>query len=111
MNNASFVFTDDGNSYTALAQPHSDNHGTTKKKFYSEIEIIGDTETESSPITLMYSDDDYQTYTTWGTLDLSNGRPRATRLGASHNRAWALTHSANTPMRIEYLQGMMEIGR
>lgn len=110
MNPSLFVFTDDTNTYTATSKLPSYDHGTSARKFYSEVNLVCDREISSSPITLLYSDDDYQTWVNWGTLDLSDDRPKANRLGNSRKRAWAISHSANTPMRIEYLEGRVEVG-
>lgn len=110
-NHAALVFTDDTFAYTARAQLANNDHGTARLKFYSDIELIADIEASSSPITLGYTDDDYQTYTTYGDLDLSTARPRATRLGSSKKRGWVLTHSAATPFRIEAMEGHIEVGQ
>ena len=108
-NQAALVFTDDGNNYTWRAQLNNMDLGTNNRKFWHEVELIADVESSTSPTTLSYSDDDYNTYTTWGNLDLSEDRPRAVRLGSSRRRAWVLTNSSNTPARIEALQGRVEI--
>jgi len=100
INPAAFVFTDDSVAYTSRIQPVRES-GNGKRTFYSEFEIIGDRETSTSQITLLFTDDDYQTYTTHSTLDLSDSRPRAMRLGSSYNRGWALSHAAATPFRLE----------
>ena len=110
MNPASFVYADDTNAYTSTAQLPPIDHGTSKRKFYSEIELICDKELSSSPISILYSDDDYQSFTTLGTIDLSDERPRVLRCGSSRKRIWAISHSAQTPFRIEYLQGKMSVG-
>lgn len=110
-NPASYVFSDDGVSYTAKIQTENSDHGTNRRKFFSEIELVCDIEPTSSPITLSYSDDDYQSFTTYGDLNLNDERPRATRLGASKKRAWRLEHSANTPFRIEEIRGELEVGQ
>lgn len=110
-NPAALVFTDDGTTYTATAQLAVNDHGTARLKFYSDLELVADTELDSSPITLSYSDDDYQTIVSHETLDLSVARPRVTRLGSSRKRAWILTHSAATPFRIEALEGHFEVGQ
>jgi hypothetical protein len=104
MNHASLVFTDDGTTYTARVQLPKLDLGTNRTKFWGNLELIADIETGSSPITLFYTDDDYQTYTTWGTLDLSQSRNIATRTGSSRRRGWGLSHAANTPMRLECLE-------
>jgi len=110
MNHAALVFTDDGVAYTARMQLAPQDHGTRHRKFWSDVELVCDREESASATTLSYSDDDYQTWTTWGDLDLSDERPRATRLGASRKRAWALSNAASTPMGIEALEGNFEVG-
>lgn len=109
-NNASLVFTDAGTTYTMRAQLANMDFGTKRTKFWHEVELVADVEDSASAATLSYSDDDYNTYTTWGDLDLSEARPRATRLGSSRRRAWVITHSANTPASIEALEGRATIG-
>lgn len=110
MNNASLVFTDDSVAYTARAQTANVDLGSQKNKFWLSAEIAGDEEESASTITLLYSDDDYQTYTTWGTLDLSDSVRKASRLGSSKRRAWVLQHAAATPMRVEALELEVEVG-
>lgn len=110
MNQADPVFTDDSAAYTATMQLPKQDFGTNRTKFWHDVEIVGDREESASAVTLSYSDDDYQNFTTQGSTDLSNDRPRFTRVGSSRRRAWKLTHSADTPMRIEALEGNMTIG-
>ena len=44
-------------------------------------------------------------------IDLPAARPlRITRLGSAKQRAWALTHSANTPMRLRRAAGRLTMG-
>jgi len=110
MNHASLVFTDNTAAYTARVQLPVMDLGTIRKKFWAQAEIIGDIEVSTSTITLAYSDDDFATYQTWGTLDLVNERRQAARLGSSRRRGWVLTHAAATPMRLEALEITAEIG-
>lgn len=110
MNPAAFVFTDNGAIYTARAQLPQMDLGTTNMKFWGSVELVADREVISSPITLSYSDDDYQTFVTWGSLDLQQARPQAYRLGASRKRAWVWTHAAATPMGLEAMEMNVEIG-
>jgi hypothetical protein len=110
MNPALLVFTDDGATYSAVAQLPPQDLGTMRRKFVSSVEIVGDVETTTSAITLSYSDDDYQTYVTWGNLDLSQPRSKANRCGSFRRRGWVWTHSAATPMRIEAMEITAKVG-
>lgn len=108
-NYASLTFQDDGITYTARAQLDLMDFGTKKKKFFEEIELVGDIETGATA-SISYTDDDYQTFTTAGTVDLSTDRPRLTRLGSSRRRGWVITNTTNTPFRIEALEGRYKLG-
>jgi hypothetical protein len=111
MNHASQVFTDDGTTYSARIQTAPQDEGTDARKTYSELNIIADVETSSSTLTISASDDDYQNYSTLGSVDLSASRPlRLTRLGTARRRAWVLTHSAATPMRLHRAEGNLDVG-
>lgn len=110
VNEASQVFTDSGVAYTATIQTPIIDFGTRRRKFWEMAEVIGDEEASTSNLTLAYYDDDYQTSTSWGTIDLSTDDRRASRLGASRRRAWLLTHASNTPMRLEALEVTADIG-
>lgn len=110
MNQASLVFTDNSVAYTARIQLPLMDFGTKRMKFFHDLELVGDTETSASAITLSYSDDDFMSYTTHGSSDLNNARVRFTRLGSSRRRGWVLTHAAATPMRLEAMEGNVTIG-
>ena len=111
MNQASLVFTDSGNAYTATVQTSRRSEGTNRTKFYEYVDIVGDTESSTSTLTLSVSDDDYGSYTTIGTVDMASGGGRITRLGSSRDRVWKLTHAAATPLRLEgQLEGTMTVG-
>ena len=107
---ASLLFTDDGAAYSAVFQSMADDHGTANRKFYEELNVVGDVEPSASALTISASDDDFESFATVGTVDLSTTDRRITRLGSSRKRAWKGTHSANTAMRIEALRGRLTVG-
>jgi hypothetical protein len=109
-NPASLVFTDDTTTYTARVQLPTMDLGSDRMKRWQDVSIIADTEITSSPITVSFSDDDYQTYHVHGTIDLNSTRKYANRFGSSRKRGWVLTHSAATPMRLEALELGVELG-
>lgn len=109
-NHASLVFTDDGSAYTAGVQLANTDHGTRNLKFCSRLEVLGDVELTASPFSLTYSDDDFITRSVFAMGDLSSQRNLFTRLGSFRRRSWGITHSAATPMRLEALEGEIEVG-
>lgn len=99
INPAALVFTDDGVAFTATIQAPNIRIG--KRMTYPVLEVICDREPSTSSLVISFSDDDAQTFTTHSTVDLSQPRPRATRLGSSYDRTWKFTNSSNEQMRIE----------
>ena len=110
INPASFTFQDDGVAYAAIAQSALVGSGN-KRVFWDEVEFVCDRETSASPMTVAYSDDDYQNTVIMGEVDLSAARPRLTQCGSAYRRSWILSHSANTPFRIEAMIGRKNEGQ
>jgi len=109
INPASITFQDNALPYSAIIQTKTIGEGN-RRTFWEEVEILGDQQASTSEMQISYSDDDYQNYTVLGTVDLSGARPRIMRAGMAYRRAWVLTHSDNTPMRIQALIGRKTIG-
>lgn len=113
INPASLDFRDDGVAFTATIQSANDDMGTQNVKFHEELRVMADIENATSPLTVSYSDDDYASFVTHGTVDLSLGDRyrKMTRLGASVKRAWKFTHSANTQFRISGFEEKVSMGK
>lgn len=104
------VFQDDGAAYSAIIQTSRVNHGTEKRKYVRSVSLIGD-EQASGTATLEASDDDYGTWVTLGTFDMTKHEKKITRCGSHKGgRAYRLTHSANTAFRAEALQVDFDMG-
>lgn len=104
LNQSSLSFTDAGDSYSTIIQWPLQDFGSNKRKFWHEVTIIGDKETSAANVTISYSDDDYQNASGLGTVDMSGTRPVLHRAGSGRRRGWYLTHSSNTPLRVEGLE-------
>jgi len=74
-----------------------------QRKFASSIVIVGDRYVNNS-VEFSWSDDDYQTYNTPFTIDLTDDYPNLQRLGSFRRRAFKITHSLNQPLRLESLE-------
>ena len=110
MDQAAFVYTDDGVAISFKINLPNDDFGTARKKYFSDIELIADIESGSCEMEISYTDDDFKTFTSLGTVNLHTARPRLTRAGSSRKRGWQLTSSSATKFRIEALSGTYEIG-
>lgn len=99
------IYQDNGSSFTLSCQTSKTDFGTEKRKTINSVALLGADIQSSGTATLEYSDDDYATWTTAGTFDLTTSNPRIYRCGSfKGGRAWRLTHSANTAFRAQALK-------
>lgn len=104
------VYQDATSTYRMLVRTETIDFGTDRKKFYQKFKIIGDRQTTNSPVSVAYSDDDYATSTSAGTIQMSSTVNVLTRLGSSKRRAWYLEHTTTTPFRAEAIELDFEVG-
>jgi hypothetical protein len=83
--------------------------GSFQNKFMYRLNLIGDDPGSTSNVSISYSDDDYNTFSTARTVDL-NSNPFLTRLGFFRRRAFKLTHTANTALRLKELETNVKQG-
>mgnify|MGYP007100061683 CR=1 FL=1 len=94
------LYQDAGSSITCMLQTAPIDRDTQHKKTSKRFEIYGDEQTTSCPLDIQYSDDNYITFSTARTIDMQY-RSWLTNLGSYRRRAWKVTHTANTPLRLE----------
>jgi hypothetical protein len=82
---------------------------TNLRKFWKQLTVIGDRNTGTPAIS--WTDDDYQSYNTPRTVDMSTARPTLFRLGNGRRRAYKYTQSDNNPMRLEALEAQFDQGQ
>ena len=63
-----------------------------------------------STLQVRYSDDDYQHWSNFRSVNLGNKRPILTNMGTFYRRAHHFRHFANTPLRIRSVDLTMDIG-
>jgi hypothetical protein len=111
INPASFVYQDDGMPLTMTIQTSRVDLETDLRKFLHRLVIIGDTQASTSTLYATCSDDDYRTFCSSRSVDLSDARPYLTQLGSFRRRAFKFTHSDNTPCRIEGIELELSVGQ
>lgn len=79
------------------------NGGTGNKKRGNSLEIFGDRHTATSTLSIRVTKDDYKTWSTARTVDLQN-RAIIHNLGMFQIAAFELTHEADTPLRLKYVE-------
>lgn len=70
-------------------------------KFQRDLYVFADRYPDPGTIDVSFTDDDYQTYSTAVTLDLSDPDAHLAGLGSFTERAFKLSHTANAPLRLE----------
>ena len=104
------LYQDNGTPFTVTIQTSRIDMETMHRKFMWKFELVGDSQSTSSPISVQYSDDDYNTWSTARTLDLNNIHNFLHRLGSFRRRAFRLMHTVNTPLRLEAIEVEIEQG-
>lgn len=100
---ASTTYQDNGSAFSAIIQTSKLDLGNSLRKSWGKMNVVGDQTTTTSNLSITWSDDDYQNYSTAVTVDLSGTHPNVSRTGSSRRRNWILSHSDNTSMRLESL--------
>jgi len=82
--------------------------GTTKRKFYQRVEIVGD----KAPATLFirHTDDDYNTWSAYRSVDLNAPRAQIYQTGAARRRAWEFLCTDNQPLRLDAAEIDFSVG-
>ena len=83
----------------------------SQRKFMHELQIIGDTQAATDNISVQYSDDDYQTFSTARTIDMGQTLKQLNRLGLFRERVFKLSYSGTNQIRLESLEGDLTVGR
>lgn len=74
--------------------------GDMERDFYNRVEVVGDMQASTAPLSISYSDNDYLTFSVPRILDMINRRVYSEMWGQSRRRVWRLSYIGNTPMRV-----------
>ena len=101
MDNTSYQ--DASTTYTLTVQTPRMNFGTNNRKRIKKVSLIADNQASGSAY-LSWSTDDYATFGTARTLDMTANEKSARNLGAARNWAFRVIHYDNTAFRAEGLE-------
>lgn len=104
------ITQDNSVSFTVLARFGRLDFETSNRKFVRSVELIGDIQSSTTPVSLQYSDDDYTTLSTARTFDMADARPMGMNFGNFRRRAWQFSYAGANPLRIEALQIKFRLG-
>ena len=98
------VFTDDGTNFEFRIQTSKVDFDTARRKFLNKIAIVGDEISSSTNLSVSWSDDDYTTFNTARTIDLSKSNQYLRVGGAFRRRAFRLSNTSSLPIRLEAIE-------
>ncbi len=86
------TLTDDSVAFTSMVQTDPMDFGSMNQKFMSSLITVADRPTTSTLLSISYSDDDYQTFSTPRTMELNQEYPILHQLGRFRRRAVKLSN-------------------
>ena len=110
INPASLTYQDNAAAYTMTLQTAKFDGDTVNYKFQNKLSVIGDKTASANAVSVSWSDDDYQTWSTARTIDLANNDPYLMNGGKFRRRAYKLTNAVNNPVRLEAIELQLKQG-
>jgi hypothetical protein len=104
INPTQITYQDNSLSYSMLIQTSKVDFGTTKRKFYHRLTVVGDRPTTSAVSVISWSDDDYRSFFSGYALVLTDNRAHLTRMGSAFRRSWVFFDNNNMAVRLEALE-------
>lgn len=95
---------------TSIAISSKVDFGVMNNKFMHRFTLLADLPASGGACTLEWSDDDYRTWSSPRSIPLNDTIPTITQLGRFRRRAFKLTYSQPTPMRLEGFEVDLNIG-
>jgi len=102
------VYQDAGANFTVTLQTPRSNFGSAKRKYETELDVIGDTSTGNLGVSV--SNDDFGSFSTVRNIDMSKASKNITRLGAFYARSHRFTYTANAPFRAQAFMPEIRVG-
>lgn len=103
------VYTDLNDPITVDIYTPNFDANTYRRKQLNIMKFVGD-QVEGSTIQVRFTNNDYQSWSAWRTVDMGMKTPMLTNCGTFTRRAYHLRHTANTPFRIRALEVQYDIG-
>ena len=105
---SSSVYQDNGQPIYCRTVTDILDNGTTKRKFYGRLEIVGD----KTPgiLQVRSTGDDYSTWSNYRSVDLNASRSQIYLSGSDRRRAWEFLCTSNVPLRLDGAEIDFRIG-
>lgn len=102
------IYADYNGYINCVVQTPSGDSETVFKKFQTRMNFYGDTIADT--MTVAYCNDDFVTWSSPLTIDLSTQRKFVNRLGSFYHRAYQITYTGNFSFRMEKMEALLELG-
>ena len=96
------LYDDDGTPFDLQVQTDKIDAGNLERKYFGQVNFVSDT--TGASVLVEVSDDDYNSYTTWGTMTLATQRPYLNRGGSARRRAFRITQTDSLAARWEAIE-------
>lgn len=100
----SLVYQDNSVSYNMIIQTSKVDGNNSMRKWLPQLRLIGDQAASTNNVSVSWSDDDYQNFSTARTIDMANADPNLKACGSFKRRAFKITHAGNAACRLEALE-------
>lgn len=102
--------TDFGNVFPVDIYTPNFDGGTTRRKMLNMMYFVGDRQS-GSKLQVRYSDDDYNSWSNFRTVDLGDSKPRLSDNGTfQYRRAHHFRHQEATPFRLSAVDLQLDLG-
>jgi hypothetical protein len=95
------AFTDDGSNYEFLLQTSKVDLNNTNKKRLHKLHLVADNTLSSTNMSISWSDDDYDSFSTARTVDMVNDDKYLNNLGQFRRRAFRFSNTSSEALRLE----------
>ena len=102
------VYQDDGQPIYCRTVTDIMDNGTTKRKFYGRLEIIGDK--VAGIMQVRHSGDDYNSWSSYRSVNLNAPRAQVYLSGQDRRRSWEFLCTSNVPLRLDGAEIDFRIG-
>jgi len=102
------AYSDNGAAIYWRVVSNNLDSGSMRRKFFKSGQLVGDK--VSATMSISHTDDDYATFSTARTVDLSKNRCIIYQSGTSRRRAWQFLVTDNVPLRLFSFELNMEGG-
>ena len=92
------TYADDGTAIYFRIVTNNLDSGSMRRKFYQSGQIVGDK--VSATMSISHSDNDFVSWSTARTVDLSKARSIIYQCGWARRRAWQFLVTDNVPLRL-----------